>query len=213
MIYDKAFAEELALELLKIDAVVLRPDEPFTWSSGWKSPIYCDNRLTLKYPRLRDKIADKFADLIAKELPDTEVITGTATAGIPHAAWVAEKLNKPMAYVRSKAKSYGMGNQIEGGVNKEQPTVVIEDLISTGSSAISVVEVLEFIGADVQAVCGIFTYGFDKSDAKFSAKSVPLYTLTDYNILLETAIRNEFIDPKHLNLLNRWREQPETWPK
>jgi len=212
MIYDKEYAKKLARQLLEINAVVLRPENPFTWSSGWKSPIYCDNRLTLRYPEIRDEIAEKFSALITEKLKGVEVITATATAGIPHAAWVAEKLHKPMAYVRSKAKSYGMGNQIEGGVDKNQSTLVIEDLVSTGSSAISVVEVLNFIGADVKAVLSIFTYGFNKSRRKFEEKEVPLYTLTDYNTLIEVAIKNEFVEPNQLNFLNSWREDPEQWP-
>jgi len=212
MILDKEFAKELAQSLLEINAVVLRPDNPFTWSSGWKSPIYCDNRLTLRHPELRNKIATKFTEVF-DEIDDVDVITATATAGIPHAAWIAQKCDKPMAYVRSKAKSYGMGNQIEGGVEKNESTVVIEDLISTGSSAISVVEVLEFIGANINAVLSIFTYGFDKSNKKFEEKNVPLYTLTDYNTLIEVAIKTEFVKPEHLNQLNSWRENPEVWPK
>ena len=212
MIYDKEYAKKLARQLLEINAVVLRPDNPFTWSSGWKSPIYCDNRLTLRYPEIRDGIAQKFSSLITEKLNGVEVITATATAGIPHAAWIAEKLEKPMAYVRSKAKSYGMGNQIEGGVDKNQSTLVIEDLVSTGSSAISVVEVLNFIGADVKAVLSIFTYDFNKSRKKFEDKEVPLYTLTDYNTLIEVAIKEEFVEPNQLNFLNSWREDPEQWP-
>jgi len=118
MIIDTTFARELAADLLEINAVILRPNEPFTWASGWHSPIYCDNRLTLRQPHIRSKIAAKFSEFITKEFPDIDVVTGTATAGIPHAAWVADKVNKPMAYVRAKPKSYGMGNQIEGGVAK-----------------------------------------------------------------------------------------------
>ena len=137
----------LALELLKINAVVLRPNQPFTWSSGWNSPIYCDNRLTLRYPALRKKIAEAFVNVINEKIPDVDVITGTATAGIPHAAWVSDRLDKPMAYVRAKAKSYGLGNQIEGGVDKGQSSVVIEDLISTGTSALTVIDTLQFIGS------------------------------------------------------------------
>src|SRR5690625_38009 len=148
-ILDTSFAEELALKLLEINAVILRPDKPFTWSSGWNSPIYCDNRLTLRYPELRKRICKAFVDVIEQEFPNVEVVTGTATAGIPYAAWVSESLDKPLAYVRAKAKAYGLGNQIEGGVDKGQSTIVIEDLISTGGSAMSVIEALKFIGADV----------------------------------------------------------------
>lgn len=212
MIIDTSFSEELALHLLEIDAVVLRPENPFTWSSGWNSPIYCDNRRTLRYPKIRSKIASHFIDFISEKYPDTDVITGTATAGIPHAAWVAGTLEKPLAYVRAKAKSYGLGNQIEGGVDKGESTVVIEDLISTGGSALSVVDALKFIGANVQAILSIFTYGFDKSNERFEEADVPLYTLTDYTTLLNVAIRENYIEETHLDLLSTWRAEPETWP-
>lgn len=213
MIIDASYAEELARHLLKINAVLLRPDEPFTWSSGWKSPIYCDNRLTLRYPKIRAQIADNIVSFVEKEFPGVDVITGTATAGIPHAAWAAERLNKPMAYVRSKAKAYGMGNQIEGGVEKGEKTVIIEDLISTGGSVLSVVEALKFIGADIQAVISIFTYGFDKSLKKFKDAGVSVYTLTDYTTLVDVAIEEGYIDKKDLDLLSEWRTKPETWPR
>lgn len=208
-----AFAEELALTLLKINAVLLRPSDPFVWSSGWNSPIYCDNRLTLSYPEIRKSIATEFANHIKKSNSVVDVITGTATAGIPHAAWVADILNKPMAYVRSKAKSYGMGNQIEGGVKKGETTVVIEDLISTGSSAMSVVDALEFVGAHVPQVCSIFTYGFDVANEVFENKGIELYALTDYETLIHVALDNGFVDKSNLDLLNSWRKSPDTWPK
>lgn len=213
MIIDSSFARELALDLLKINAVVLRPNDPFTWSSGWHSPIYCDNRLTLRYPPVRKKIAQQFTGFIRKEYADVEVITGTATAGIPHASWVAEALDKPMSYVRAKAKAYGLGNQIEGGIQKGESTVVIEDLISTGGSAISVVEALEFIGADVQCIMSIFTYGFDKSVQRFEKANIPVHTLTDYTTLIKVAKDHDYIDEKDLKTLNNWRQKPETWPK
>src|SRR5690606_31509946 len=151
MIINAEYSRELALHLLKINAVVLRPNEPFVWSSGWNSPIYCDNRLTLLYPDIRKKMAATLTDFISLNYSDVEVITGTATAGIPHASWIADRLNLPMAYVRSKAKAYGMGNQIEGGVKKGQSTIVIEDLISTGGSVLSVIDALQFVGAKVMA--------------------------------------------------------------
>ena len=212
MIVDKTFARELAKMLLEIDAVVLRPRDPFRWSSGWNSPIYCDNRLTLRYPDIRKKISKAFADIIRDRLDDVEVITGTATAGIPHAAWIAENLNKPLAYVRAKAKSYGLGNQIEGGVDKGQSTIVIEDLISTGSSAISVVKALHFISADVRAVLSIFTYGFDKANQKFKEHNIPLYSLTDYETLIDVALEMGTVNESDIELLNNWRKNPETWP-
>ena len=212
VIRDKAFARELAEELLSIEAVMLRPEEPFTWASGWNSPIYCDNRLTLRHPVIRKKISKAFVDIIEKEFSDVEVITGTATAGIPHAAWIAENLDKPLAYVRSRAKAYGLGNQIEGGVDKGQKTVVIEDLISTGGSAMSVVDALQFIGADVQGVVTIFTYGFDKANEQFDMANLPLYALTDYKTLINVAVDEGYIKKESLQLLNSWRANPETWP-
>lgn len=212
MIIDSSFSKTIALDLLNINAVILRPNNPFTWSSGWNSPIYCDNRLTLRYPAIRKKIAKQIVDFIKKEYADIDVITGTATAGIPHAAWVSESLDKPMSYVRSKAKSYGLGNQIEGGIQKGESTVIIEDLISTGGSAISVLEALNFISAEVKAVISIFTYGFDKAVQRFEDAGVPLYTLTDYSTLIEVASENGYVDEKDLEALAEWRESPDTWP-
>jgi len=208
-----AFAEELALTLLKINAVLLRPNEPFVWSSGWNSPIYCDNRLTLTYPIIRKRIASEFVRHIRETNPNVDVITGTATAGIPHAAWVADLLDKPMAYVRSKAKNYGMGNQIEGGVKKGQSTIVIEDLISTGTSAISVVDALEFVGAIVPQVNSIFTYGFDVANTIFEEKGIEMYALTDYSTLIQVALENGYVNQSDIELLNQWRNNPDTWPK
>ncbi|MEX1063576.1 MAG: orotate phosphoribosyltransferase [Balneolaceae bacterium] len=211
-ILDKPFAKELALNLLEINAVMLRPEKPFTWASGWNSPIYCDNRLTLRFPEIRKKVSKAFVHIIESEFPDVEVITGTATAGIPHAAWVAGNLDKPLAYVRSKAKAYGLGNQIEGGVDKGQKTVVIEDLVSTGGSAMSVIEALKFIGAEVQGVLTLFTYGFDKANNRFAKAGVPVYALTDYSTLITEAVENGYIESKSLDTLNRWRANPERWP-
>ena len=212
MILNTSFARELAAHLLDINAVVLRPNDPFVWTSGWNSPIYCDNRLTLRFPEIRNKIENEFTNIIQEKFPDTDVITGTATAGIPHAAWVAANLNKPMAYVRAKAKAHGMGNQIEGGVRKGESTVIIEDLISTGGSAISVVEALKFVGANVEAVLSIFTYGFDKANNRFQDTDVPVYTLTDYNTLVNVAIEKGMIDGDDLDLLSSWRDHPDVWP-
>lgn len=212
MIRDKKFAKELAEELLKINAVILRPDKPFTWASGWNSPIYCDNRLTLRFPAVRKKISKAFVEIIEVEFPDVEVITGTATAGIPHAAWIAENMNKPLAYVRSRAKAYGLGNQIEGGVDKGQSTIVIEDLISTGGSAMSVVDAIQFIGGDIRGVLTIFTYGFDEARKQFEEADIPVYALTDYATLIEVAVEKNYIESESLETLNNWRANPSTWP-
>src|SRR6056297_4054404 len=211
-ITDKAFSRELAGLLLDINAVLLRPNDPFTWSSGWNSPIYCDNRLTLRYPEIRKKIAQALISIIENELEKPDVITGTATAGIPHAAWVAGSMDLPLAYVRAKAKAYGLGNQIEGGVDKGQSTLVIEDLISTGGSVMSVVDALQFVGAHVESVLSIFTYGFDKSTQKFRDKDIPLYTLTDYTTLIDVALEMGTIKKSDIELLNDWRKSPDTWP-
>lgn len=213
MIIDKTYARELAAQLLEINAVILRPNEPFKWTSGWNSPIYCDNRLTLRHPQIRKKIAQHLAAFIRENFPDVDVITGTATAGIPHAAWVAENMDKPMAYVRAKAKAHGMGNQIEGGVDKGQTTVVIEDLISTGGSAISVLEALQFVGAKVIGVVAIFNYGFDKAQKRFDDIDVPVYSLTDYETLISVAIEKGIVDETDLEQLSSWRTTPATWSK
>jgi orotate phosphoribosyltransferase len=212
MIIDNTFSKEVALDLLKINAVILRPNDPFTWSSGWNSPIYCDNRLTLRYPEIRKKIAQKFVEFIRTEYPEVEVITGTATAGIPHAAFVAENMDLPMSYVRAKAKAYGLGNQIEGGIQKNEKTVVLEDLISTGGSAISVIEALEFVDVNVQSVLSIFTYGFDKAVKRFQKADVPMHTLTDYSTLIDVASEHGYVDESELETLAEWRQTPETWP-
>ena len=212
MIIDTSFARELAADLLEINAVILRPNEPFTWASGWNSPIYCDNRLTLHHPEIRKKIAAHFTEFIKNEFPDVDVITGTATAGIPHAAWVAGALDKPMAYVRSKPKSYGMGNQIEGGVAKGESTIVIEDLVSTGGSSLSVIDALQFVGANVTALVSIFTYGFDVSLSKLEKVNVPLFTLTDYTTLVDVAVEKGFVTSEDLEHLSSWRNNPDIWP-
>ncbi|NBC28313.1 MAG: orotate phosphoribosyltransferase [Bacteroidetes bacterium] len=211
-ILNREFSREVAKMLLDIDAVLLRPNDPFTWSSGWNSPIYCDNRLTLRYPEIRKRIAREFIQIIEDHLETPDVITGTATAGIPHAAWVAGSMDLPMAYVRAKAKAYGLGNQIEGGVDKGQSTIVIEDLISTGGSAISVIEALRFIRANVKAVLAIFSYGFDKANERFTKYDIPVYTLTDYVTLIDVALEEKKIQERDLDLLNRWRANPEKWP-
>ncbi|MCG8373000.1 MAG: orotate phosphoribosyltransferase [Balneolales bacterium] len=212
MIINTQFAKELAAHLLEINAVILRPNDPFTWASGWNSPIYCDNRLTLRHPEIRSKIYTEFTNIIQSDFPNIDVITGTATAGIPHAAWVADQLGKPMAYVRAKPKSYGMGNQIEGGVAKEESTVVIEDLISTGGSALSVIDALQFVGAEVSALLSIFTYGFDVALKNFEKVNVPIFTLTDYSTLVEVAVEKGFVTSKDLEHLESWRSNPDTWP-
>ena len=204
-------AEQIAKDLLSIEAVSLSPDEPFTWASGLKSPIYCDNRVTMSYPEVRRAIAQGLAAKIKEEFPDVEVIAGTATAGIPHAAWVAEILGLPMVYIRSKAKDHGRGNQIEGRITDGQKMVVIEDLISTGGSVLEAAAAAKREGADVLGVAAIFTYELAKGKNNFEAAEMPLVTLTNYSTLIESALQEKYITQEQLELLKKWRKDPENW--
>jgi orotate phosphoribosyltransferase len=203
--------QEFAKKLLDIEAVFLNPAEPFTWSSGMKSPIYCDNRLTMSYPSVRNDIANGLSAMIKKHFPEAEVIAGTATAGIPHAAWVSEKLNLPMCYVRSKAKAHGKGNQIEGKVAAGQKAVVVEDLISTGGSCITAVEALREAGCEVLGVAAIFTYELEKGKAMLEEHKINACSLSDYSSLLQAALDNSIIKEDELEQLKKWRENPEEW--
>jgi orotate phosphoribosyltransferase len=205
--------KEIATHLLEIGAVSLEPNEPFTWSSGLKSPIYCDNRLTLAYPNVRSAIADGLAALIRTHFPGAEVIAGTATAGIPHAAWVSERLGLPMCYVRSQAKGHGKGKQIEGKVDKGQKVVVVEDLISTGGSSLNAVRALREEGCQMLGVIAIFTYGLEKGKQAFAENNVEVHTLTDYDTLIETAVELGVVTEQDLATLRKWRENPEEWGK
>lgn len=204
-------AKKVAEQLLKIEAVSLSPSNPFTWASGLKSPIYCDNRLTMSYPETRNFIAEKFVELIKQYYPDVEVIAGTATAGIPHAAWVAEKMGLPMIYVRSSAKGHGKGNQIEGNLHQGQKVVVIEDLISTGGSVLDACQAIEDAGGTILGVAAIFTYQLTSGFKNFEEKNVELHTLSNYNELIETAVELGKVNEKELLLLKKWRENPEDW--
>jgi len=201
-------AREIARALLAINAVVLRPNEPFTWASGMKSPIYCDNRLTLSYPEVRKMIAEGFVSLIKENYPDTEVIAGTATAGIPHAALVADKLQLPMIYIRDKAKGHGKQNQIEGQLQAGKKVIVIEDLISTGGSSLKATTAVKEAGAQATAVLAIFSYQLNDATEAFSKESIPLQTLSNYSTLLELALEEGIIDQDQLRLLESWRANP-----
>ncbi|MMZ44715.1 orotate phosphoribosyltransferase [Paenibacillus polymyxa] len=205
--------EQIASHLLRIQAVALRPQQPFTWTSGIKSPIYCDNRLTMSYPKVRELIADSFAAIIREQYPETEVIAGTATAGIPHAAWVAQKLNLPMAYVRDKAKGHGKENQIEGRISAGQKVMVIEDLISTGGSSIKAAQAVEQAGAQPLAVLAIFSYQLDKATQAFEEAGVKLQTLSNYTALMEVALREGTIQEEEMELLRSWRQDPASFGK
>lgn len=208
MTQNNKIALEVASELLNIGAVALRPQEPFTWTSGIKSPIYCDNRLTMSYPAVRDLIAESFAILIKENYPDTEIIAGTATAGIPHAAFVAQKLGLPMAYIRDKAKGHGKENQIEGLIEAGKKVIVIEDLISTGGSSLKAALAVRDAGATPLAVLAIFSYQLDKAVKAFEEASIPLMTLSNYTTLIEVAVERGVIPQEDLSLLKAWRENP-----
>ncbi|TQR45645.1 orotate phosphoribosyltransferase [Paenibacillus popilliae] len=201
----------IAQHLLNIQAVALRPNEPFTWTSGIKSPIYCDNRLTMSYPEIRDAIAEGFASLVKQYAPDAEVIAGTATAGIPHAAWVADKLGLPMAYIRDKAKGHGKQNQIEGIIRPGQKVVVIEDLISTGGSSLKAALAVKEAGAEPLAVLAIFSYQLEKATSAFEEAGVPLRTLSNYTALTQTALDHGVIQAEDMDVLQAWRHDPTTW--
>jgi len=204
-------AKEIARDLLKIKAVYLKPEEPFTWASGIKSPIYTDNRVTLAYPETRTLIEDGFVEKIRAEFPDVEVIAGTATAGIPHGAIIADKMNLPFAYIRSKPKDHGAGNQIEGRVAPGQKMVVIEDLISTGGSVLDAIAAAKREGADVIGAAAIFTYELPKADKNFNDAGVKLVTLSNYTELIHLAEKEGYINAEGLALLKRFKEDQENW--
>lgn len=204
-------AENIAKALLDIQAVTLQPNNPFTWTSGMKSPIYCDNRLVISYPEVRRKIAKAFVELIKEVYPDVEVIAGTATAGIPHAAWIAEEMNLPMVYIRSSAKKHGTGKQIEGKYSEKAKMVVIEDLISTGGSVIEAVNAAEHAGAEVLGVAAIFSYELPKGKENFLIHHIHVHTLTNYSILIDTALEKGDIQPSDVETLNQWKKDPENW--
>lgn len=206
-------SEQVAAALLNIQAVALRPNQPFTWTSGLKSPIYCDNRITISYPEVRELIADGLVALIRENFPDAEVIAGAATGGIPHAAWVAQKLNLPMVYVRDKAKGHGKENLIEGYIQPGQKTVVIEDLISTGGSSLKVALAVNDAGAQALGVLGIFSYQFEKASEAFAGAGIPFETLTNYSILVDVALKQGSIQQADLEALKAWRLNPSEFGK
>ncbi|HJF29928.1 MAG TPA: orotate phosphoribosyltransferase [Ligilactobacillus saerimneri] len=203
--------KEVAKDLLKIQAVKLSPDEPFTWASGIKSPIYCDNRLTISYPQVRTQIAQGIADLIRTNYPKVEVIAGTATAGIPHAAWIAAELNLPLVYVRSKPKDHGRGRQVEGVLPQGAKTVAIDDLFSTGGSILKAVAAARKEGADVIGTCGIFSYQLAALDANFQEAGLTYHTLTNYSELIDVANEENYITTEQKQVLQEWRQDPENW--
>ena len=206
-------AQEVAEKLLQINAVKLSPQNPFTWASGIKSPIYCDNRITLYYPSVRDRIIDAFVEK-SNQFGEFDVVAGVATAGIPHGALIADRLKKPFIYIREKAKSHGRQNQIEGmphGDTAGLKVLVIEDLISTGGSSLKAVETVREAGMEVVGVLAIFTYGFEKADRMFKDANCPFDTLSNYDILIAQAIENQYIKSEEMETLKAWRLSPETW--
>jgi orotate phosphoribosyltransferase len=205
--------KKIAKDLLKIGAVFLRPDEPFTWASGIKSPIYCDNRLTLTAPEVRTDVEKGLKETIEKYYPDVEVLMGTSTAGIAHAAITAHLMDLPMGYVRGGAKDHGRGNQIEGKLEKGQKVVVVEDLISTGGSVLEVVQVLRDAGADVLGVASIFTYGMQKGLDRLAEAHVENHSLSDFDTLCEVAAKEGYIKEEDVERLQKFRANPsdESW--
>jgi len=207
----KARAQQVASMLLRIEAIRLQPDRPFTWTSGWKSPIYCDNRLSLSYPDVRAYVRDSLIQVIRERFPEADSVAGVATAGIPQAALVADHLGLPMQYVRGASKGHGLQNRIEGEITPGQKIVVIEDLISTGKSSLSAVEALREAGAEVLGLCAVFSYDFDAAKAAFEAQSVPCAILSDYATLIEIALEQGRVAPETAETLAAWRESPSTW--
>lgn len=209
------FEKEIAKDLLSIGAVFLRPEQPFTWASGIKSPIYCDNRLTLSAPAVRKNVEDGLAELIRQHYPQVEMLMGTSTAGIAHAAITATILNLPMGYVRSSAKDHGRANRIEGKMDKGTKVVVVEDLISTGGSCIDVVDALREAGADVLGIVSIFTYGMQKGLDRIAAANTQNYSLSNLDALVEVAVEENYIKPEWKKRILAFRNNPsdEGWIK
>lgn len=204
---------EVTKRLLAIDTIKIQPTSPFTWASGWKSPIYCDNRKILSYPETRTFIRDKFVEMIQEKYPEAEVIAGVATGAIAHGVLVAEKLGLPFIYVRSSPKGHGLENLIEGDLKPGQKVVIIEDLVSTGVSSLKTVEAVNNFGGDVIGMVAIFTYNFPLAKENFKKAKVELTTLSRYNILIELALQMGEISQKQVDSLMEWREDPANWGK
>jgi orotate phosphoribosyltransferase len=207
MTNEKAVAEKL----LEIQAIKLNLETPFTWASGWKSPIYCDNRKTLSFPAIREFIKSEMCNQVFEEFPDAELLAGVATAGIAWGAMVADQLKLPFIYVRSKPKEHGMGNQIEGFYEKNKKVVVIEDLISTGKSSLAVVQALRTAGLQIAGLVSIFNYGFDEASNAFSAEKIKTRSLTDYSTLIGLAVEKGSVNATQFETLVKWREDPANW--
>lgn len=211
MIFNKHTAKKTAEVLLQVNAIKLSPEEPFTWASGWKSPIYCDNRIVLSYPQIRNYIRETMAKQIEKQYGKPDVIAGVATGAIGIGILVAEYLGLPFVYVRPEAKSHGRKNQIEGHLEHGQNVVVVEDLISTGKSSLNAVATLKEAGANVKGMIAIFTYGFNVSKDSFEAEDLTLHTLSNYESLLDQALETNYITKKQQDLLAQWNANPSEW--
>jgi len=204
-------ASTFAEKLLHIKALKVNIEQPFTWASGWKSPVYCDNRKILSFPHVRDYVKSELANTIMENFPEAESLAGVATAGIPHGALAADLLRLPFIYVRSKPKGHGLTNQIEGVLTEGQKVVVIEDLVSTGMSSLEAVEALRAAGADVIGMCALFTYGFPQAQEAFEKANVKLITLSNYNALMEVATSQSLVRAEDGEKLQEWRVSPSTW--
>jgi orotate phosphoribosyltransferase len=213
MILNEDKALKVAEFLLQIKAIKLRPNDPFTWASGFKSPIYCDNRVTLSYPQIRTFIRQGYAEAVIEYFGKPDAIAGVATGGIAQGALVAQELGLPFIYVRSEAKSHGMGNQVEGYFEKGQKVVVIEDLISTGGSSLKAIEALRDAELEVKGLIAIFTYGFDIAHNNFADAECPYITLTNYEVMLTKALATNLISKEDLSSLQDWRKDPSNWKK
>lgn len=205
--------KQVAEYLLEIGAVKLRPEEPFTWASGWKSPIYCDNRKILSYPEIRNKVCDFVVETIGEHFKNVDVIAGVATGAIAIGALVADRMNKPLIYIRPKPKDHGMGNQIEGECKRGDRVVVVEDLISTGGSSLSAAAAVSAAGCIVEGMVAIFSYNFPSARRSFENTSMELYTLSNYDSLIEVASEKNLISESDIEVLRDWRFHPETWGK
>ena len=206
-------SNELLYELIKINSIKIQTKNPFTWASGWKSPIYFDNRISLSFPNVRSEIKNHLCKIIVEKYNDVDVIAGVATAGIPQSSLVADKLKKPLIYVRSKPKSHGMRNMVEGKLEEGKKIVLIEDLISTGGSSIKAVEALREKRSDVLAVLSIFSYGFETSKENFKSAKCKFESLFQYNDLLSVALNKKYINDEEVSSLREWRIDPEKWGK
>lgn len=204
-------AHQVALYLLETEAVKLRPEQPFKWSSGWNSPIYCDNRVTLSYPHIRTYIKQQLSELVREHYGKVDAIAGVATAGIAQGALVADLLGLPFLYVRPEPKKHGMGNQIEGRLQAGQKVVMVEDLISTGGSSLKAAEAVKAAGAEVVGMAAIFTYGFALAEENFAQAGIPLHCLSNYSALVEAAAKQGYIAESALHTLAEWRNNPTVW--